>query len=410
MNRFSSFVKRRALFWSACLGNLFEHYDNALFGFLSPFLAPLIFPEKEPIVALILTYAMIPLGMLARPLGALFFGQIGDRYGRRVALSWSLLGMGFISLVIACTPTFHTAGALSPLLFCLGRILQNFFAAGESMGGAIYLLENCKPEKQDLMSSIYNASTIGGILLAAYGVASMGAHFSWRLLYFCGAITALFGAWVRSKRDKTPEILSSKNTLSILWQEKKAFLTIVIISGFSYASYTIALVVINGFIPLVTSLTKEEMAHLNTSLLIFDFALLPICGFFASKISREKMMLFASLSVVVMAAPLFSFFPNASFATVVLLRLLLVTAGVAFFAPFHAFTAALLPQQHRLTVISLGYAVGSQLLGGPTAAISLWLFQKTGIPEIMPLYWILLALASSAMIIKTATSHEKVPA
>ena len=57
-------TSRRQL-WNACLGNLFEHYDTALFGFLSPFLAPLIFPDKEPIVALILTYAIIPLGMLS---------------------------------------------------------------------------------------------------------------------------------------------------------------------------------------------------------------------------------------------------------------------------------------------------------------------------------------------------------
>lgn len=60
--------------WNACLGNLFEHYDTALFGFLSPFLASLIFPDHDPITALILTYAIIPIGMLARPLGALVFG------------------------------------------------------------------------------------------------------------------------------------------------------------------------------------------------------------------------------------------------------------------------------------------------------------------------------------------------
>lgn len=62
----------RMQFWSVCLGNLFEHYDTALFGFLSPFLAPLFFPKHDPLTALILTYAIIPLGMVMRPLGALF--------------------------------------------------------------------------------------------------------------------------------------------------------------------------------------------------------------------------------------------------------------------------------------------------------------------------------------------------
>ena len=65
----------RLRFWSAWLGNLFEHYDSALFGFLSPFLAPLFFPKQEPLTALILTYAMIPLGMLARPIGSLYSAE-----------------------------------------------------------------------------------------------------------------------------------------------------------------------------------------------------------------------------------------------------------------------------------------------------------------------------------------------
>src|SRR5204862_5975364 len=93
-------------FWSAWLGNFFEHYDTALFGFLSPFLAPLIFPDKEPIVALILTYAIIPLGMLARPIGSLVFGYIGDVYGRKQALFLTLAGMSCVSGCIAFTPTY----------------------------------------------------------------------------------------------------------------------------------------------------------------------------------------------------------------------------------------------------------------------------------------------------------------
>src|SRR6187399_383973 len=101
--------------WNACLGNLFEHYDTALFGFLSPFLAPLIFPEQDPITALIFTYAIIPLGMLARPLGALVFGYIGDLYGRERSLFFTLAGMALISFCIAFTPTYLQAGMLAPI-------------------------------------------------------------------------------------------------------------------------------------------------------------------------------------------------------------------------------------------------------------------------------------------------------
>lgn len=129
----------RLQLWNVCLGNLFEHYDTALFGFLSPFLAPLIFPKEEPITALILTYAIIPLGMLARPLGSLVFGFIGDVCGRKHALFLTLAGMSLVSGCIALSPTYAQAGIVAPIIFCLGRILQNFLAAGETMGGAIFL-------------------------------------------------------------------------------------------------------------------------------------------------------------------------------------------------------------------------------------------------------------------------------
>jgi len=398
---------KRFSFWSACLGNLFEHYDNALFGFLSPFLAPLIFPGKEPVVALILTYAMIPLGMLARPLGALYFGHMGDRVGRKEALSYTLIGMGLISLLIAFTPTFESIGWASPLLFCIGRFFQNFFAAGESMGGAIYLLENSREEQKDLLSSLYNASTIAGILLASFGVALFSTN--WRLLYLLGGLTALFGSWIRQQQScsYTP-LVTPKNPLTVLWKERKSFFTIALISGFAYANYSMALVLMNGFIPLVTDSTKETMATLNSYLLIFDFCLLPICGYLASKISRQKIMLVSALFILLGAAPLFHLLSGASLLLIVGIRLLFVAAGVAFFAPFHAYAQALIAKEHRATVVSLGYAIGSQLLGGPTAAISLWLFKATGHEAVVPLYWILLALASTIIIINSLKITQKV--
>ncbi|HEV8050901.1 MAG TPA: MFS transporter, partial [Parachlamydiaceae bacterium] len=130
------------LLWSTCLGNFFEHYDTTLYAFLAPFLAPLIFPQADQITGLILMYAIIPFGMLARPLGAFVFGYIGDNYGRQRALFFTLAGMSLVTGCIALSPTYSQAGMIAPLIFCLGRMVQNFFAAGEAMGGAIYLLEN----------------------------------------------------------------------------------------------------------------------------------------------------------------------------------------------------------------------------------------------------------------------------
>ncbi len=398
-------ISRKQL-WNACLGNLFEHYDTALFGFLSPFLAPLIFPDKEPIVALIFTYAIIPIGMLARPLGSLIFGYIGDVYGRKHALFLTLAGMSLVSGCIAFSPTYSQAGLLAPIIFCLGRALQNFLAAGETMGGAIFLLENSSENRQDFFSSLFSASSMGGHLLASFGVFLL-AHYNitdpgWRFLYLCGCVTALFGCLIRrSTYTEEQSVKLSRNIGSLkntLWTYRKPLLCIMITSGFASATYSIALVLMNGFIPLVTTFSKTEIMKINTYLLILDFCALPFFGWIASKVPREKLMLSAAFGVVLFAMPLVLSLRSASVLGIIGVRIAFVILGVAFFAPFHAWAQQLIPSTARYAVISLGYALGTQALGSPTALLSLWCFQKTGFVVSVSWYWMFLGLLSCGAI------------
>lgn len=405
----------RKQLWSACLGNLFEHYDTALFGYLSPFLAPLIFPQQDPITALILTYAIIPLGMLARPLGALVFGYIGDAYGRERSLFLTLAGMALLSGCIAFTPTYLQIGILAPILFSLGRALQNFLAAGETMGGAIFVLENTPEKRHDLLSGFYSASAIGGHLLASMGVFAISKYSTvdpgWRFLYLFGCITALFGCLIRQRTSLTAQSAlkfkdSIGNLKKTIWSNRQTLLIIAVSAGFAHATYSIALVLMNGFIPLISSVTKDEIMKINSYLLIFDFCTLPLFGWIASKISREKLMLSVSLCALLLAIPLLMSLQGASMAVIVGVRTAFVIFGVAFFAPFHAWAQQLVPPHCRYAVISFGYAIGSQLLGSPTAAIALWCFKNTGIVSSVAWYWMFLAFASSLSIALTMRSRS----
>lgn len=404
--------------WNACLGNLFEHYDTALFGFLSPFLAPLIFPDKDPVVSLILTYAMIPLGMLARPLGSLIFGYVGDVYGRKYALFFTLAGMSVVSGCIAVSPTYSQVGVLAPIIFCIGRVLQNFLAAGETMGGAIFLLENSSEKRHDIFSSLYSASTMGGHLLASLGVFLFSYYNftdpGWRFLYLFGCITALFGCLIRRSPDIDQPVMavtfsqSIKKLKKMLWTYRQPLLCIIITSGFAFATYSIALVLMNGFIPLISNFSKIEVMKINTYLLVLDFCALPVFGWVAARMSREKLMLSASLGVVLFAMPLILFLKGASLMGIIGVRIAFVIFGVAFFAPFHAWAQQLIPSSSRYAVISLGYALGSQALGSPTAALALWCFHKSGMILSVVWYWMFLGLLSSCMII-LSLQRKKMP-
>lgn len=398
--------KSRAIFWSAYLGNLFEHYDAALFGLLSPFLAPLIFPSQDPLSALILTYAIIPLGMLARPIGALVFGYIGDHINRSEALFWTLFGMGLLSLFMASLPLDGKGGLLIPLLFALSRIVQNFLSSGEVMGGAIYLLEHLENQKKDLASSIYNTSTIGGILLASFGVTLLSAtdliDSQWRLLYLLGGITAFFGCWIRTSLPSSSKmqltITPKAPILKTLWKHKNCILLLSLCSGLGYANYSVAILFANGLIPLVSSVNKTEIMEMNTALLILDFISMPLFGALAYRLGREKMMITAALTAAILAPPLFALLSGASYITVLCIRICFILTAVAFFAPFHAFAQTLLPREDRYLIISFSYAIGSQLLGGPTTSLSLWLFQQSEVIAAASTYFVVLALLSALCI------------
>jgi MFS family permease len=409
---------------SLCIGNLLEHYDTALFGFLSCVLAPVIFPEKEPLSALILTYAIIPVAMLARPVGSLLFGFIGDYYGRATALSLSLIGMGLVSLLMAIGPSFIAFGLSAPLFWCLTRALQNFLAAGETCGGAIFLLESSQNKEHDILSSLYSASTIGGILLASIATTLLSTlnqiETGWGYLYLFGSITALFGYLIR-RRIKTDQIPDSdvspsdkkKLSIGVLWLYRRQLLSIAVCSGFSYANYSIALIVLSGFIPLVSDQSQQLMIPVNTALLVIDLLLLPLFGYLASKISRYRLMLVASLSACITCAPLFFLLQGASFGIILLIRIFFVVIGAAFAAPMHALLQTWIPKAHRYSVISFGYAIGSQLLGGPSATLTLWLFKTTGSYFGMALYWIILATATSVVLARASIKdsqgvHQKV--
>lgn len=396
------------LFWGVSLGNLFEHYDTALFGLLAPFLAPLIFPTQDPLFALILTYAIIPLGMVARPLGALLLGRLGDSWGRSKALVISLGGMAFVSFLMAFLPTFEVAGWSAPLFFFFGRLAQNFLAAGEVMGGGVFLLENAPEKKHDFLSGCYNASTIAGILLASSGVSLCaylgGVEQGWRYLYLAGSATALTAFLIRGSVQTEAQSNVPASTrgydlhsfVRVIRESARPLFLIGLGSGFSYVTYTLSLVLLNGFIPLITSFSKESMVNLNSQLLILDFSLLPFCGWIASKVGRKKLMGGTALVTALTFIPAIMLLQRGSFLDIVMIRVLLVALGVAFFAPFSAWAQNLVPKESRFMVISFGYAAGAQLLGAPAAAISLWLYNVTQIPWAVAWYATFIGLLFSA--------------
>lgn len=401
-------------FSAASIGNLFEHYDKALFAFLAPFLAPLFFQNSNPITALILTYAIMPLGLFSRPLGALIFGRIGDQKGRKKVLIITLLGMAITTTLMGSIPTYETVGWLAPALLALGRLFQNFFASGETTGGSLLILESCPEKKRGFINGLYGCSTILGILLASFGVTALSMQGSiettWRLLYWIGGITGGVGLLMRFYTEEAS--IAPKEHIPIfplLWKYRIQFIVIALTSGFSYANYYMLTSLLNGYLPLVSNITKSQAMEANTLILGFDFLILPLAGILALRFSKEKLLYFFGALAVILAIPLYSSLSGATLLTATFIRLIFVAIGVGFSVVLAPFYQDLIPRESRFTLIAFGNAIGSQLLGTSACSLSFWLYKQTGWTGSPALY--LMGLGTLALLsVRLARGLQTFPA
>ena len=187
------------------LGNAIEWYDFALYGHFSLFIGQTFFPKEAPGVAVLAAFAVFSVSFFMRPLGALIFSAIGDRYGRKKALSLSMLGMAIPTAGIGLLPAFADIGYAATALLVLLRLFQGLSLGGEMGGAVTYVLEHTPERRIGLASSLIQASTCLGLLsgtLISSGIsaslteAQFGA-WGWRIPFLLGLLAAWIGLRIR---------------------------------------------------------------------------------------------------------------------------------------------------------------------------------------------------------------------
>jgi MHS family proline/betaine transporter-like MFS transporter len=149
---------------AAMSGNILEYYDFTLFVYLTPIIGPLFFPSEDKVISLIAGLGTYALGYFIRPLGGIFFGYIGDTFGRKNALTLSIFLMAISTCLMGCLPTYQAIGPTAPILLILLRLMQGLSAGGEYNGAAIFTVENVKPKGAGFAGGIITSSSaIGGL-------------------------------------------------------------------------------------------------------------------------------------------------------------------------------------------------------------------------------------------------------
>ncbi len=193
------------------IGTFLEYFDLMLYVHLAVLLNELFFPKYESFAASMLTAFAFCSTFIFRPIGALIFGYIGDRAGRKATVIITTIMMAISCVIMANVPTYAQIGITASIIITVCRVLQGMSSVGELVGAELYLTETIKPPIQyPTVAFVAVASVIG--TTAALGVASLVTSYglNWRLAFWIGAIIALVGGVSRTTLRETPDFVDAK--------------------------------------------------------------------------------------------------------------------------------------------------------------------------------------------------------
>ncbi len=208
----------RLVILASSLGTVFEWYDFFVYGALAALLGELFFPSANPTAALLKSFATFGAGFGVRPLGAILFGRLGDKVGRKTTFLATVTLMGLATAAIGLLPTYATAGVWAPVLLVTCRCLQGLALGGEYGGAAIYVAEHAPPGKRGYQTSWIQISVVGGFLLslgvvlAAMGTMSKAQwhDWGWRVPFLISLVMLAVSLWIRLKLSESPVYAAMK--------------------------------------------------------------------------------------------------------------------------------------------------------------------------------------------------------
>ena len=386
---------------AASAGTLIEWYDFYLFGSLATILSAHFFPGDNPTAGFLKTLAIFASGFVVRPFGALVFGRLGDRVGRKYTFLLTLLLMGGSTFLIGLLPGYAEIGVLAPVALTLLRLVQGLALGGEYGGAATYVAEHSPDSRRGFYTSfIQTTATLG--LFASLGVIllcrqQLGKEtfesWGWRIPFLLSIFLVLLSYYIRVRMEESPLFTQAKSagklsknplTESFVQPENRRLVLIALfgaVAGQGVVWYT-------GQFYALFFLQRIAQVEFVTANLTIVYALLlatPFFVFFGSlsdRIGRKPIILAGCLLAAVFYVPIYHGMMHFAaplnqpmLVALVFLQVLFVTMV---YGPIAAFLVELFPTRIRYTSMSLPYHIGNGIFGGLTPYIATLLVEKSG--------------------------------
>ncbi len=382
------------------MGNLIEAFDMAICGLLSIYFAKYLMGDANKGLAIV--FVTFFAGYLARPIGAAFLGLFSDTYGRKIMLAISILSMGIATALMGFIPSHSSIGMNSMVILLILRVIQSFSCGAEYLNSSTYLVENADATNKGYTGSWASFGAIAGLLVAsitALIVARLTNAYPelewmiWRVPFILGLLGSSIGLYIRicipeslayiayyADHPKPKFNYLLKQSCQFLARNKLQALYAFVLSCLGVTStfqiYIYAPIQAHIF----GHFTDQQIIGSNIIALAVMLCVFPIVGKLSDKISREKIVIAASLGFWFLSQPFFYLLAHGNFGMLILSQCLISIPAGAYYATVPVMLAEMFPLNLRCTVLSVLYATAASLAAGLTPLLSLMLLRRTNSP------------------------------
>lgn len=389
---------------TSMIGNLFEWYDFALFGYFAPIIGKLFFPSEDKTVELISAFGVFAAGFIVRPIGGIIFGYIGDRMGRKKALVLTILMMAIPTAIIGFLPTYSAIGIAAPILLILMRMLQGLSMGGNYGGSITFTTEHTNPRHRGLIGSFAVTSCLVGILLGSataalfaviFGEATLEA-WGWRIPFVLGILICLVGFYMRRSIPESPEFVEtektghlSQNPIKEVFRSHGSTLVKVVFAVMLHdLSFYILFVYMATHLSENLGLSKESALTINTINLIVVSLCTIFFGWLSDRIGRKTVLTMAAFAFAVSTIPLLTIVDTSNnIMSILFAQMLLAIAVGGYFGPLPALMVESYPTEVRFSAITITTNISGPLFGGTAPMLMAYLIGVTG-SNMVPAYYL----------------------
>lgn len=387
-------AEQRHVISAVTFGNILEWFDVYSFAYLAPVLAAKFFPDASTTESLFFAFLVFGLGFLTRPVGGIIFGRIGDHIGRRRAFTLSIILLTIPTFCIGILPTYEYWGAWAPMSLFVLRLLQAIPTGGELPGTICYLYENAQQSNRRFMTS-WNAvgNQIGAIvaifecfIMDNFLPDHMNLEWGWRISFITGGFIGLFGIYLRHTLHETPIFERLKQSQRIDHETIRQLIThhrSKIITGTAFGVVDAAIFyLVATYIPTFISdqlhLSSNSDLVISFGIMLITTVLLPVFGYIGDKYSNRKILIFSTLLLLTLIAPLYFAINSKNLIALFVLGLLFLIPIVSITSLIAYLLGNLFPPQVRFTGIGISVNLSDGIIGGFTPSIALFLTWITG--------------------------------